>query len=185
MNIETAISVLDAAVPDPASGLPDEVFYYLSRTTPLVNVDLLVKDESGRTLLAWRDDPYAGTGWHVPGGIVRFKETLESRVEKVAASEIGAAVQFDPTPIVLHQFLHPERATRGHFISLLYKCSLSGTFKPLNEGLSPHDAGYLCWHDHCPDNLLPVQEVYRKYIDEDAPFDSAQGPRDFVGTSVR
>src|SRR5208283_5853271 len=105
MNIEASIATLVEAVPEPSLGLPDSVFYYISRTTPLVNVDLLIKDEKGRTLLSWRNDQYAGMGWHIPGGIVRFKETLETRVQKVAEAEIGTAVQFNPTPIALHQII--------------------------------------------------------------------------------
>ena len=162
--MKTAISTLVEAVPYPALGLPDDVFHYISRTTPLVNVDLLIKDEHGRTLLSWRNDCYAGKGWHVPGGIVRFKETLESRIEKVAETEIGAVVRFDPVPIAFHQFIHNERDIRGHFISILYQCYLSSNFKPENEGLSPEDSGYLCWHDSCPFDLLPIHEVYRTYI---------------------
>lgn len=165
MNITASIAALVTAVPDPSLGLPDDVFYYVSRTTPLVNVDLLIKDENGRTLLSWRNDPYSGLGWHIPGGIVRFKETLETRVEKVAEAEIGRSVRFDPSPIALHQSIHHERDIRGHFISLLYKCFLPGAFSPSNTGLSPQDAGYLAWHDGCPVNLLQVHEIYRKYID--------------------
>ncbi|MDB4264988.1 hypothetical protein N9893_02880, partial [bacterium] len=89
MVLKEAITSLDRSIQNATEGLPDEVFYFVSRTTPLVNVDLLIKDEDGRTLLAWRDDLYSGTGWHVPGGIVRFKETFESRVLKVAEIEIG------------------------------------------------------------------------------------------------
>ncbi len=166
MNIEASIATLVEAVPDPSSGLPDDIFYYISRTTPLVNVDLLIKDEKGRTLLSWRNDQYAGTGWHVPGGIVRFKERLETRVEKVAESEIGTALRFDPTPIALNQIILAEREIRGHFISFLYRCFLPGAFKPGNEGLFPEDAGYIEWHDRCPVDLLHIQEIYREYIDE-------------------
>lgn len=43
----------------------------------MVNVDLLIKNvSSNETLLTWREDEYYGPGWHVPGGIVRFKETI-------------------------------------------------------------------------------------------------------------
>ncbi len=166
LRIEASIKTLVEAVPRPSLGLPESVFFFISRTTPLVNVDLLIKDENGRTLLSWRNDQYAGTGWHVPGGIVRFKEGLETRVEKVAETEIGAAVRFGPTPIALHQIIHEEHEIRGHFISLLYKCFLPATFQLRNEGLSLEDAGYLAWHDRCPANLLHMQEVYRKYIDD-------------------
>lgn len=164
MNITRAIAVLDKHIPDPSRGLPDEVFFYISRMTPLVNVDLLIKDENGRTLLAWRDDEYAGTGWHVPGGIVRFKETFETRIRKVAETEIGADVSFDPVPIALNQLIHHECDIRSHFVSILYKCFLSSAYAPQNKGLSPEDAGYLIWHDSCPDNLIKYHEMYRKYI---------------------
>jgi ADP-ribose pyrophosphatase YjhB (NUDIX family) len=166
MNTEAAVETLVNAVPDSSQGLPDAVFRYISRTTPLVNVDLLIQDEAGRTLLAWRNDRYAGVGWHVPGGIVRFKETLETRVRKVAEGEIGAAVQWESVPVAMHQFIHETHAVRGHFISFLFACSLSSSFQPPNDGLTDNDAGYLKWHRTCPINILPVQEVYRKYINE-------------------
>ena len=162
--LSDAIAVLDKQAPNPSKGLPEELFYYISKTTPLVNVDLLIKDENGRTLLAWRDDRYCGEGWHVPGGIVRFKETLETRVKKVAETEIGADISFDPIPIAVNQCIHHERDIRSHFISILYKCFLSSAFVPQNKGLSMEDRGYLMWHDHCPDNLIQYHEVFRKYI---------------------
>jgi len=164
MNIADAIEVLNKEVANPQTGLPDEVFFYISRTTPLVNVDLLIKDEFGRTLLSWRNKKYTGKGWHVPGGIVRFKETLEARVRKVAETEIGADISFDANPMVINQVIYPDRKIRAHFISFLYKCFLSSTFVPQNEGLSITDNGYLKWHDYCPDNLLEVHGMYRKYI---------------------
>lgn len=164
MNIAGTIEILNKYVPDPSDGLPDEVFYYISKTTPLVNVDLLIKDENGRTLLAWRNDQYAGRGWHVPGGIVRFKETLETRIKKVAETEIGVDIKHDPTPMAMNEMIHDERDLRGHFISILYKCTLPGSFIPENKGLTPDDAGYLMWHDICPDNLIKYHEIYRRYI---------------------
>ena len=164
MNITEAIVALEKHVPNPSEGLPDELFLYVSRITPLVNVDLLIKDENGRTLLSWRDDQYCGQGWHVPGGIIRFKEALETSVKKVAETEIGVSISFDTIPMAVSQFIHPERDTRSHFISILYKCFLSSAFVPQNRGLSHEDGGYLMWHDFCPDNLIKVHEIYRKYI---------------------
>ena len=163
MNINEAIKFLEKQVPNPSKGLPDEVFFYISRVTPLVNVDLLIKDENGRTLLAWRNDKYTGRGWHVPGGIIRFREKLETRILKVAETEIGADVKFNPVPIAINHMIC-ERSTRGHFVSILYKCFLSGKFIPKNKGLSSKDAGYLKWHGSCPKDLIKVQRIYKKYI---------------------
>lgn len=163
MNIKVAIEFLEKQIPNPSKGLPDEVFFYISRVTPLVNVDLLIKDENSRTLLAWRDDEYSGVGWHLPGGIVRFKEKLEERVLKVAIKEVGNKVKFDPVPIAINQIIC-KKTTRGHFISILYKCFLSNKFIPKNIGLSEKDAGYLKWHNSCPDNLLKFHKIYKKFL---------------------
>ncbi len=160
MTLMDAIAVLDGAVTDPTQGLPDEIFYYISRTTPLINVDLLIKDESGRTLLAWRNDQYAGSGWHIPGGIIRFKETVETRIRKVAEKEIGQPADHDPTPIRISEMIHPQHKDRGHFISLLYACRLPAGFEPENKGLTPADAGFLKWHDGCPDDLIKFHRRY-------------------------
>lgn len=163
MNIREAIKLLDKHIPNPSLGLPDELFFFVSRMTPMVNVDLLIKDEKGRILLSWRDYKYDGTGWHVPGGIVRFKENLETRILKVAEEEIGAKVEFDPVPIAINQIICNHN-TRGHFISMLYNCFLSSKFVPKNIGLKKEDIGYLKWHSSCPINLIKVHEIYRKYM---------------------
>jgi colanic acid biosynthesis protein WcaH len=129
----------------------------------MVNVDLLVKNRKNQTLLAWRDDPFAGVGWHLPGGIIRYKEKAETRILKVAEIEIGSVIEFDPVPIAINQVLCNHN-TRGHFISLLYNCIIPGDFIPKNQGLINTNAGYLKWHDSCPENLIKVHEMYRNYI---------------------
>ncbi|MFH0926489.1 MAG: NUDIX domain-containing protein [bacterium] len=164
MDSSEAISFLDHHVSNPSDGLPEELFLYISRTTPLINVDLLIKDENGRTLLSWRHERYTGIGWHVPGGIIRFKETMETRIRKVAETEIGTDVDFDPIPMAINQIIHPHQNIRGHFISLLYKCFLNGKFVPQNTGLSRNDNGYIAWHDSCPCELFKFHEIYRQFI---------------------
>lgn len=164
MNIADAIAILNKEIINPQVGLPDEVFYFISSITPLVNVDLLIKDEKGRMLLGWRDDKYAGQGWHILGGIVRFKESLETRVRRVAESEIGAKIKFDSVPIAINQVISKDYEIRGHFISILYKCFLPATFVPKNKNLKETDAGFLKWHDTCPDNLLKLHNIYRKFL---------------------
>lgn len=81
MILTKALDLIEKQIKDPTVGLPEEVFLFISRITPMINVDLLIKDESGRTLLSWRDD-YTGKGWHVPGGIIRYKEKIDTRIKK-------------------------------------------------------------------------------------------------------
>jgi ADP-ribose pyrophosphatase YjhB (NUDIX family) len=135
----------------------------------MVNVDLLIRDEPGRTLLTWRHDAFYGPGWHVPGGIVRFKESFATRIAAVAAGELRAEVRFGPEPLCIHQIVNPTRDVRGHFVSLLYACTLAS---PPDEGrrfdpAAPRN-GHWAWHRRCPDGLIPVHEIYRGHIDGSA-----------------
>ena len=157
------IEALDRRVPTAQEGLPEDIFLFVSRMTPMVNVDLLIQNEAGETLLAWRDDEYAGKGWHVPGGIVRYKETFESRIQKVAQSELGSEVNWDPDIKAIHQVL-VEHTNRGHFISMLYACELPHDYVINNTDLTPASPGFLKWHSECPDNMVAVHDVYRSYI---------------------
>jgi colanic acid biosynthesis protein WcaH len=163
MNIKKAIQFLEEQIGNVREGLPEDVFIFLSKITPLVNVDLLIKDEKGRTLLSWRDEKYSGKGWHIPGGIIRFKEKLEDRILKVAEKEIGCKVEFEPIPLAINEVIL-EQEVRGHSLSFLYKCFLNQKYFPKNENLTEKDAGYLKWHDSCPEDLIQVHDMYRRFI---------------------
>lgn len=165
MKIKYAVNMLESFIKDPSKGLPEEAFLFISRVTPLVNVDLLIKDEQNRTLMTWREDEYSDAGWHIPGGILRFKEIIADRVNTVAKGELGAEVNFDPVPLAINEVIHPARLTRGHFISLLFKCSLiTQPDESLRyKGRHPKPNEWM-WHDSCPDNIIVVHEMYRQFI---------------------
>ena len=147
-------------------GLPQEIFLFVSHLLPLVNVDLLIQDAKGRTLLTWRDDVFCGSGWHIPGGILRFKERLETRIAKVAAIEVGTTVDFNPVPLAVNQCIDPDpiRRDRGHFISFLYRCRIPDDYVIDNRNRKPTDPGFAAWHENCPENLIAVHRIYRKFI---------------------
>ncbi|OGW08211.1 MAG: hypothetical protein A2W77_07965 [Nitrospinae bacterium RIFCSPLOWO2_12_39_16] len=165
LQIKELLESVEALIADPNKGLPEDIFLFVSRITPLINVDLLIKDDKNGTLLTWRDDGYCAAGWHIPGGIIRYKETMAARIEAVAKNELGTSVEFDPTPIAINEIIHPSRNNRGHFISLLIRCSL--TTPPEEDlrfkGRNPMPDEWM-WHKCCPDNIIPVHEIYRKFI---------------------
>ncbi len=160
------VARLENFIPDPHQGLPEEVFLFLSRITPLVNVDLLLKDDRARTLLTWRDDGFYPPGWHVPGGIVRFRETFDSRILAVGRNELGAEVEYEPVPLAVTEMIHPERRTRGHFISILCRCRLLSALdeKARYRPSDPRPNAWR-WHDRFPDNMIPVHRVYRRFLE--------------------
>ncbi len=51
LAIQGLVRQLGCLVFDSKQGIPTDLFYFVSRMTPLVNVDLLIRDEGGRTLL--------------------------------------------------------------------------------------------------------------------------------------
>ncbi|HLP98582.1 MAG TPA: hypothetical protein VK149_09065 [Sideroxyarcus sp.] len=166
MNVHGLIDALESQLADPAQGLPEELFLFVSRLTPIVNVDLLLKNSENETLLTWREDQFYGPCWHVPGGIIRFKETAAKRIHAVAEAELGASVEFEQTPLAINELMARGRNTRGHFISLLYDCRLTSPLDPARayaSGAIRH--GEWAWHATCPENLIPSQGVYKKFID--------------------
>lgn len=150
-------------IDDPAAGLPEEIFRFITEVTPLVNVDLLIRDDRG-ILLAWRNDDVWGTGWHVPGGILRLKESFEERVRKTALSEIGCEVAFHKNPIEIRPVIGYEFKQRGHHISFIYDCTLPKGYCINNHGLKEHDTGYLAWHKFFPQDMLKCHLFYEKYF---------------------
>ena len=159
-ELERAVAVINATVQDAKQGLLESVFYMVSRLTPLINVDLLIKNEAGQYLLTWRDDRHYGPGWHIPGGIIRFKERWEDRIAAVAMGELGATVAFEPNPILIQQAINPSRDIRGHFISMLFACTLASPADPNKKAMSDHpNNGEWAWITGCPDNLIQVHHV--------------------------
>lgn len=155
----------------PEEGLGKELFLQVSSLVPIVNVDLLVYNTEGQFLLTWRDDPHCGKGWHIPGGCIRFRETCESRIQKVALEELGISqIAFEKEPIKFFQIINKEHRDlknqneRGHFITLVYKCFAPRDFEIEKQQYKQGEVGYMKWFDQFPDNLLSIQSCYREII---------------------
>lgn len=164
--ITRAVALLEKRIERPTGGLPETVFRLTSSLVPMVNVDLLIRNRRGETLLTWREDGLYPPGWHVPGGIVRYKESLAARLRAVARQELGVRVHFDEAPLSIAEIVASDRRIRGHFISFLYVCRLAS---PLPErrkarGGQPR-VGQWRWHRGCPRDLLACQRsIYGKFL---------------------
>lgn len=165
MEIKKIISRLESFIKDPSKGLPEEIFLLTSRITPLINVDLLIKNKNRQTILTWRDDGFSAAGWHVPGGIIRYKESLAERIKSVAALELGAKVKFSATPLIIREVIVPSFRNRAHAISFLYECALTkAPDKNLKYVKGAPKQGQWAWFDKCPRDLLYFHRMYRRLI---------------------
>jgi colanic acid biosynthesis protein WcaH len=54
-SIERSISLLDEVIVNPKEGLPEEVFLFTSRISPMVNVDMLILNSCNEVLFTWRE----------------------------------------------------------------------------------------------------------------------------------
>ena len=166
MNLESAVREIERCVLHPEKGLPDEVFRLITKLTPMINVDLLIKDDAGNVLLTWRADSLCKPGWHIPGGIIRVLEPVAHRIHAVAESELRTDVVFDPDPLKVTEFLLPDQEYRNHFISLLYRCRLTvpvPDFLHCKDLQNPKNGEY-AWFSAPPGNLLQVHEKYRSFF---------------------
>ncbi|GHV84114.1 hypothetical protein AGMMS50212_14540 [Spirochaetia bacterium] len=164
-DINLIINELREHIDNPEAGLPEELFLFITEITPMVNVDLLIRNNTGKYLLAWRKEPKPyPDGWHIPGGIVRVKETRNQRIEMTALKEIGCPVSYNPEPLTMIEGIHPEVKIRPHFYSFLYDCRVPDDYVINNKSTLPNETGYLAWHDKFPDNMIKVHYQYKEFF---------------------
>lgn len=150
---------------DATNGIGEDLYLAISQLTPSINVDLIIKsDDRLKTLLTWRDDRYYGPGWHVPGGVVRFKEKMLDRVHKVAKKELQRELSSVDGPIGFHEMFNQTRDVRGHFISFVYEVALSESPAADKIAREVPTNGQWQWFETCPENLIPNQSDLRVYI---------------------
>jgi len=167
-DLNRVIGLLEEVVPDARQGLGEELFHAVSRLTPMVNVELLIRDEEGKTLLTWRDDELYGPGWHFPGGVLRFKETFAERISAVARLELGSTVSHPEHPDEVRAATSDVRDIRGHFVSLLFNCQLTSALDDNRRATKTDPTnGQWAWHAQKPANLLPVQNRQFGYLFEE------------------
>jgi len=107
----------------PHEGLPQSVFDFLLSIIPFIACELVVVGEKG-ILLTWREDKW-WKGWHFPGGLLRYRESFDERIQKVAFDELGIN-------LTSYKFLFPinySQGARGHSVSLVFLCETAMTPK--------------------------------------------------------
>ena len=180
-NISRTICELSAEINqegvDPTKGLPLDLFEFSTTLRPFINVDLLIENDKGEILLSWRDDKHYGTGWQIPGGIIRMMESIEACIQRTAEREIGSRVEFDNDPYAVLENITCEyregiknQLERAHNIVLLYKCRVPQDYILDNGDKEKNEEGYLEWFSVLPDNLLKCHkqfvhnEVFKKWM---------------------
>jgi colanic acid biosynthesis protein WcaH len=73
--------------------LKDEQFRDVVTFTPLVSIDFVVQNSSGKILLGQRLNRPAQGFWFVPGGRIHKNESLDVAFSRLALNELGVAFE--------------------------------------------------------------------------------------------
>ena len=98
--------------------------------TPLVSIDLIVKDSNNRALLGYRKNHPARSFWFVPGGRIRKNETLAQAMKRIAMNELGIEISItDATLLGAYDHIYDDNfdAKQGittHYVVLGYEIKL-------------------------------------------------------------
>ena len=83
--------------------LDDETFLRVIEATPLVSIDLIIRNAQGQVLLGKRVNRPAQGFWFVPGGRIRKNERVHQALQRISKEECGFVVD---NPALIGVFDH-------------------------------------------------------------------------------
>lgn len=100
-----------------------------------VDANPVIVTPEGKIVLAKRTQGIVGGGkWHLPGGRVQYKETLEAALKRITYTKTNLKIKlFYPTlkESLVGIYDNPERDPREHVISIAFLCKITeGETKP-------------------------------------------------------
>jgi colanic acid biosynthesis protein WcaH len=116
---------------------PGSDFARIVRLTPLVSIDIVVKDPRGCALLGLRVNEPAKGKYFVPGGVICKNETIEDAFARILKAEIGIKASLDEAAFlgVFEHFYETNRfgdpGYGTHYVVLAYEICLAQ--RPLIE----------------------------------------------------
>jgi ADP-ribose pyrophosphatase YjhB (NUDIX family) len=99
-----------------------------SQKNAYIDVNPVIVTSDGKIVLAKRVQGIVGGGkWHLPGGRVQFKETLETTLKRVALVKTNLKVKLFYQSLkesLVGIYDNPERDPREHVISIAFLCKI-------------------------------------------------------------
>lgn len=100
------------------------------RRTPLVSVDLVVKNSRGEILVGLRTNEPAKDYWFVPGGRILKDERIREAFERIACEELAIKPAFGQARFLgVFEHLYPSNFTQEegfstHYVVLAYEVTI-------------------------------------------------------------
>lgn len=77
-----------------------EKFLSVIDSTPLVSIDIVLKNEKDQVLLGYRNNRPAQGYWFVPGGRIRKNETLQQAMSRISSVELGFEISLSESKLL-------------------------------------------------------------------------------------
>lgn len=109
------------------------------RLTPLVSIDLIVRDPQGRVLAGLRSNRPAQNCWFVPGGRICKDERLAEAFQRITRAELGAAKDFSHARFLgVYEHLYEDNFAEvpglsTHYVVLAYELRLDSLLLELPQ----------------------------------------------------
>ncbi len=111
--------------------LSKEAFTQVIDATPLVSIDLIMRNAKGQILLGQRLNKPAQGYWFVPGGRIRKNERLSDAFSRLCATELGLVLSINQAkPLGNYEHFYNDNAMDAegvstHYVVLAYEISLN------------------------------------------------------------
>ncbi len=115
--------------------MQDQAFLKIIDATPLVSIDLILKNSAGEALLGKRLNRPAQGYWFVPGGRIRKNEEIANAIKRISSTELGIELSFSQMKL-LGGFDHiysdnylGEEGVNTHYVVLAFMIELEQEVK--------------------------------------------------------
>jgi len=116
-----------------ATKLNHNDFIEVVKNTPLVSVDLIIKNNHNQVLLGLRENAPAKNYWFVPGGRVFKNERIAEAFERIAKNELGINLDYkDANFLGVFEHLYQDNFAQKqgfgtHYVVLAHEIKIAET----------------------------------------------------------
>lgn len=136
----------------------EEDFGRIVATTPLVSIDLILRNPHGQVLLGFRQNRPAQNTWFVPGGRIRKNERLADAWHRLAEVELGTTLEA-PRLLGVYEHFYEDNALDMPSVGTHYVVVACEAGLPAGAVLKPDQQhAKLEWWD--VDKLLASPDVH-------------------------
>ncbi|MEW6313531.1 MAG: GDP-mannose mannosyl hydrolase [Pseudomonadota bacterium] len=146
--------------------LPQDIFAFVVRHTPLVSLDFIVRNERNEILLGLRNNRPAQGCWFVPGGRLAKDETREQAFRRLTLDELGTSFSLEQARFLgVYEHLYTDNFSDDpsfgtHYVVLAYELRVRA--EQLDLPAEQH-GGYLWLDDAAIRNRNDVHPYSRAY----------------------